>query len=734
MQTLFTEENDFQANTILDGGDGRVPLELTLGGGLVFNSAEIEILKSVRGDAKFISTPEEGATGLLRFEVRWWYDGVLGSAPSAEKGRIKFRVKVMAFLPLVRIRLRHTNGLYLGAMSGGGASMDVRATGDEWRACFVVIDIDQSGFVDGARIHLMAPRGHFVVAEGGGGGDLNANRVLPFAWETFTIKRVSGATTPNLEVGDEVILISQNGRRVRALSSGGADARGDASSSTNFTLSDIWGLNATLPESGLRPAWHLGWRFNYFDNAVRALMQLYRPTAGQIAIFKDGSSIYSRAYGYVNRKRTFPASPLSLMRLASVDKPVTRVAIEIWLRGRRDLNKQTPFFPFLRNQGVNPSGSISDSRLLDITFEQMIKGMSGLQQQMNNGMTPEQHAADVMTRTLEYKPGESSRYPNLEYELLRFALLKERGGREGFLRFLREEVFGPTGSKDVDLSGDHPGRWNPREPRYEGWNEYYPNRALWITASAEALVRLFTRYRIYDGRPVGRDNPLLCGLEIINSSGNAVRRITCGSNAPYTDGAGRVWEADLITDDDNRWSVDLGPRAIAGTTDDELYRTLRVGSFDYTFDLDPDGYRLRLHFIEPDHGAANMRRFNVHVNENTVLWDFDIFNLTRARNSALVRTLGVTVGVDRKLRVAAYANWTGDPTWPQAVGDQYFGGMDGTLAFVRQIFQKDMGPAGDGGALRIVTAAIFNRREGTHMDYIRDILNFSTLIDDAHWP
>ena len=61
--------------------------------------------------------------------------------------------------------------------------------------------------------------GHYLVAEDGGGGVVNANRTAAQAWETFTILDLNDG---NLDSGDLIHLRASNGRYVQAVNGGGS--------------------------------------------------------------------------------------------------------------------------------------------------------------------------------------------------------------------------------------------------------------------------------------------------------------------------------------------------------------------------------------------------------------------------------------------------------------------------------------------------------------------------------
>lgn len=105
----------------------------------------------------------------------WWDYPTIGF--SDEDRRRAMDEKVPFFCR--RVGLVADSGQYVVAEGGGGR--EVRA--DRWaQGAWETFDLVPMG---GDRHALRAASGQYVVAEGGGGGVVNANRWSPAAWETF---------------------------------------------------------------------------------------------------------------------------------------------------------------------------------------------------------------------------------------------------------------------------------------------------------------------------------------------------------------------------------------------------------------------------------------------------------------------------------------------------------------------------------------------------------------------
>ena len=133
--------------------------------------------------------------------------------------------------------------------------------------------------------------------------------------------------------------------------------------------------------------------------------------------------------------------------------------------------------------------------------------------------------------------------------------------------------------------------------------------------------------------------------------------VNCGSDAGYTDTAGQTWRADQSYEDGGWGYVgDTAPfavsRSIDNTTDPTLYQTQRwsEGAFGYQFDVPNGTYEVELHFAELYRRSANLRKFDVILEGQTVLADLDVFASAGGAFRALIRTFMVTVS-DGELNV-----------------------------------------------------------------------------------
>lgn len=101
------------------------------------------------------------------------------------------------------------NGHFVVAEGGGGSVVNAnRVAIGSWET-FTVIDLNGGALESGDLINIQSVNGHYVVAEGGGGDVVNANRTAAFEWETFRIEKLGGGGT--IGSGDWISLQAYHG-------------------------------------------------------------------------------------------------------------------------------------------------------------------------------------------------------------------------------------------------------------------------------------------------------------------------------------------------------------------------------------------------------------------------------------------------------------------------------------------------------------------------------------------
>lgn len=121
-------------------------------------------------------------------------------------------------------------------------------------------------------------------------------------------------------------------------------------------------------------------------------------------------------------------------------------------------------------------------------------------------------------------------------------------------------------------------------------------------------------------------------------------RVNCGGGS-YTDSNAQLWLADTGY---NTGTASTNTATTTGTSDPTLYRSNRfnreITPLIYSFAVANGNYRVNLLFSEnvPTLQVAGARVFNVKLNSQMVLQNFDIFS-TAGANTAVVESFNTTV-------------------------------------------------------------------------------------------
>src|SRR5712692_3576607 len=134
-------------------------------------------------------------------------------------------------------------------------------------------------------------------------------------------------------------------------------------------------------------------------------------------------------------------------------------------------------------------------------------------------------------------------------------------------------------------------------------------------------------------------------------------RIGVGQDMPFTDGFGRVWEADRYFTGGT--VVKTPDRQIRGTREPRLYQARRQGSFTYDIPLDAGTFELRLHFAEVHYGEFGLagfggeatRAFGVVINGKTVIGRLDVIGEAGASTAHVKVFKDVSPDADGKLHM-----------------------------------------------------------------------------------
>ncbi len=237
-------------------------------------------------------------------------------------------------------------------------------------------------------------------------------------------------------------------------------------------------LNETVSNSSVKAVPEI-------DAKFKAYMTRWAMFGGALAIVRNDSLVYAKGYGKADEGVNM--SPASVMRLASVSKLITAVAV---------MKAQEEGLLELRDSVFGPKGILCDAlyteaigkkiAFQDITVEHLLRhqggfyrdpmfGMQNLMQELglSSPLTHDQTVRLGLRGNLRFAPGTWQRYSNFGYFLLADVLEKCSG--MSYEEYVRTHVLEPAGIYDMHIGGNWYEDRRPGECRYythEGDGKY----------------------------------------------------------------------------------------------------------------------------------------------------------------------------------------------------------------------------------------------------------------------
>ena len=190
------------------------------------------------------------------------------------------------------------------------------------------------------------------------------------------------------------------------------------------------------------------------DAAIAPYYKAGEPGATVIVV-KDGKTVLRKAYGIADTAGMIPMSADMAMRLGSITKQFTAVAILMLAEeGKLALTDDiTRFFPDYPTRGKT------------ITVEHLLTHTSGIVSYTSRPEYPLTMARDVTVtqmidsfknEPLEFEPGTAYRYNNSGYFLLGAIIEKVSG--QPYAKFLEQRIFVPLGMENTAYEGFERGK------------------------------------------------------------------------------------------------------------------------------------------------------------------------------------------------------------------------------------------------------------------------------------
>ncbi|UOR07247.1 serine hydrolase [Hymenobacter aerilatus] len=249
-----------------------------------------------------------------------------------------------------------------------------------------------------------------------------------------------------------------------------------------FFICLLISLRATAQTGVSEPA------FQPFDRAMQQFMQRWGIRGASVAVGTQGGVVYARAFGSADVAGTQPMQPYHLLRVASVSKPITALAVmQLVEQGHLRLTDKV-FGPQGHLRRPYYLEAIRDPRIYDITVQQLLEHTAGWDRNTNcdgqDGCDPidfpvyvarAMHAATpvadstlirfLLTRGLNTTPGTHYAYSNIGYLVL--GKLLEAVTGQPYETWVRQQLLEPAGALEAHLGRNLPAHRLEREVSYE---------------------------------------------------------------------------------------------------------------------------------------------------------------------------------------------------------------------------------------------------------------------------
>jgi CubicO group peptidase (beta-lactamase class C family) len=256
-----------------------------------------------------------------------------------------------------------------------------------------------------------------------------------------------------------------------------------------------------------------GWEA--LETAIDEFMTLINAQAATAAVAVDGRIVYSRGMGWKDKDKTRPTPRDAIVRIASCSKPITAALVKKLFREGL-LKPDTRVYAYL---GIQPyKGMLADPRWKDITVEQLLEHKGGFDRNRAGdpmfaideirrelGLTGRVTSVNViqymLTKPLQFNPGERSEYSNFGYCLLGRVIEKASG--LPYVRCVQRDIARPLHVDDLILTRDEASKRDPREVWYPAADTFcveVMDAHGGLATSAPSLCKFLRVYWI-DGRP-----------------------------------------------------------------------------------------------------------------------------------------------------------------------------------------------------------------------------------------
>ncbi len=197
----------------------------------------------------------------------------------------------------------------------------------------------------------------------------------------------------------------------------------------------------------------------------------------------------------------------------------------------------------------------------------------------------------------------------------------------------------PVGGAEVSVAGDNATAGSISDSNGNFATIGLPPGDYTVTSYVQALAAN-ANSRVRVGSDTGARADLRFGAaQPSPAAGFQPIRINCGGGA-YVDSLQQAWSADYGYLGGNTYA---SPVEVASSSGGDLYRTERYGAFKYQLPVPAGAYRVNLRFAEVFYTQPGQRVFDVSINGQKALTNFDIVAAAGGPNKAVDRQFNVSI-------------------------------------------------------------------------------------------
>src|SRR5262249_18648993 len=113
-----------------------------------------------------------------------------------------------------------------------------------------------------------------------------------------------------------------------------------------------------------------------FDRMMHTFLKKHKVPGAALAVSKDGRLVYARGFGHADVEAKDPVRPNPLMRVASVSKPITALAVLLLIeQGKLRLDDRV--FEIVKLKPHLPDGARPDPRLKQVAVAHLLHHTGG---------------------------------------------------------------------------------------------------------------------------------------------------------------------------------------------------------------------------------------------------------------------------------------------------------------------------------------------------------------------